>query len=57
MQSDGKPFRYRIVVDLKELNSQIAYTTVPNPEDLLDTVCQRYSDPSQTSQYFTSIDM
>ena len=59
MQSDGQPLRYRIIVDLRELNSQIVNTTrlVPNPEELIDRICQRYKTPNQTPQYFTSLDM
>ena len=56
MKSDGQPLRYRIVVDLRELNTQIVNTTrlVPNPEELIDRICQRYDDPTQTPKFFTS---
>ena len=54
MKPDGQPLRYRIVVDLRELNTQIVNTTrlVPNPEDLIDKICQRYDTPSQTPTFF-----
>ena len=59
MQSDKSTLQYRIVVDLRELNSQIVNTTrlVPNPEELLDRVCQNYSDSTQSPKFFTSLDM
>ena len=50
---------YRIVTDLRELNSRLINTTrlVPNIDDLIDSICQRYKDPTSKPKYFTSLDL
>ena len=59
MKVDKSKLKYRIVVDLRELNSQIVNTTrlVPNPEELIDRVCQRYTDSTMAPRFFTSLDL
>ena len=50
---------YRIVTDLRELNSRLVNTTrlVPNIDDLIDSICHRYKDPNSKPKYFTSLDL
>lgn len=59
MTQDKSQLKYRIVVDLRALNSQIVNTTrlVPNPEEFIDRVCQRYTDSTMAPRFFTSLDL
>ena len=59
MKSDGKPLSYCIVVDLRELNSQVVNTTCldSNLEEPIGRICQRYENSKLTPRYFTSLDM
>ena len=56
---DQSKLTYRIVTDLRELNSQIVNTTrlVPNIDDLLDKVCQNFENSTTKPTIFTSIDL
>ena len=57
--TDESKQTYRIVTDLRELNSRLINTTrlVPNIDDLIDGICQRYKDPTSKPRYFTSLDL
>ena len=50
--------KYRMVVDLRQVNLQIVYDTriIPNIDDILDQVCQSYDNPKTKPMIFSVLD-